>query len=79
MGETETRRGREIRTSGYQKIRMKDIRVSEDQDGGKGSFEVRKLGRWKRGEKFQMVNEVPNPKNADNKKTRRPGDKVTRR
>jgi hypothetical protein len=31
------------------------------------------LGRWKRGEKFQMTNEVPNSKNTDytdNKKTR---------
>ncbi len=51
-------------------------------NGGKGSFEVRKLGRWKRGEKIQMTNEIPNPKNTDytdNKKTRGNGDTVTRR
>ncbi len=39
--------------------------------------EVLKLGRWEREEKFQMTNEVPNPKNTDytdNKKIRKKGD-----
>lgn len=42
----------------------------------------RKLGRWKRVEKFQMTNEIPNPKNTDytdNKKTRGNGDTVIRK